>query len=70
MFSLKKLFKFKPIILEILDNTIQTCLDQWVLSIATFSQFYWTTQSLNANVEFELESFKESFSDLKIICKN
>jgi negative elongation factor A len=64
----KRLFEeFKPIVHEIIENTIQTCLDQWVLSIATFVQTYWLTQSLNTINDYDLESFKESYVDLKRI---
>ena len=74
--NLKKIFlflfrmkKFKPIVLEIIEYTLQTCFDQWVLSIAMFVRTYWTTQSLDTQAEYELESFKEAFNDLRRICK-
>ena len=65
MFSIQ----FKPIVQEIIENTIQTCLDQWVLSIATFVQTYWMTQSLDNHLDYDLESFKEAIADLKRIRK-
>ena len=60
--------EFKPIVQEIIENTIQTCLDQWVLSIAMFVQTYWMTQSLDTHLDYDLESFKEAIYDLKRIC--
>lgn len=63
--------KFRPIVQEIIDYTVQTCLDQWVLSIATFVRSYWETQVLNTESDYEdLESFREAYNDLKQSCKH
>ena len=65
-----KLFqKFRPIINDIIENTISTCLDQWVLSVATFVQSYWLSQSFDADLDYDLESFREAYAELKRIRK-
>ena len=51
----------------IIENTIQSCLDQWVLSIAMFVKTFWLTQSLDTQNEYELDSFQEALKDLKQI---
>lgn len=35
-----------------------------MLSIATFVSSFWQTQSLNTELDFELESFREAYDDL------
>ena len=40
-----------------------------MLSIATFVQSYWLTQSLNTSTDYDLESFRESYIELKRIRK-
>jgi hypothetical protein len=57
--------KFKTILKEIIDSTIETCSDQWVLSIAMFMQPFLETETLNTEFVYEIESFKEAFNDLK-----
>lgn len=44
-------------------------MDQWVLSMAMFIKTFWLTQSLDTQVDYDLESFKEALSDLKHIRK-
>lgn len=61
--------EFKPVIEVIIENTIQSCLDQWVLSIAMFVKTFWLTQSLDTQNEYELDSFQEALKDLKQILK-
>ena len=34
-----------------------------------FVQTYWMNQSLDTNLDYDLESFKEAIFDLKRICK-
>lgn len=61
--------QFKPVVQDIIDSTLQTCLDQWVLSIATFVNPYWQTQSMSTDLSHELESFNEAYNDLSKACK-
>lgn len=61
--------EFKPIVEVIIDNTLQTCLDQWVLSVAMFVKTFWLSQSLDTQYDYDLESFNEALTDLKQILK-
>jgi hypothetical protein len=63
MFSFSN--KFHWVIQEIIDNTIQTCLDQWILCIALFVQSYWQSLSLRTDVDYDSEPFQDAYADLK-----
>ena len=69
----RNLDEFKPIVQEIIDMTVQTCMDQWVLHMALFVQTYWSSQVLDtssAGLDYatHLESFRDAYVDLKRIC--
>lgn len=61
--------EFKSVVHEILENTIQTCMDQWVLSIAAFVQPYWLTQRMSNDLDHELDSFRDAYNDLTRVLK-